>query len=138
MVGGGEEEGQQRVASQVVEVEAVAAVPRLVRDAEHRGEGGVFGKADGPLVEGAVGVRGDHEDVGGEDAEAQAAAWRGFSLATIADEGGGGVRQRAAGRPLSAMLDGEVDVLVAGVHDHATAERVGVVGRERHGDTGHK
>ncbi len=107
-----------------------------MRDAEHRGEGRVLGEADGPLVERAVGVFGDHQDAGGEDAEPQAVARGGFVLALSDQSGGGRVRQ--ARGTLTAVLDGQVHVSVAGVHDHAAAERVGIVGGESHGNPGHE
>lgn len=138
VVRGGEQQRQQRVARQVVEVEAVAAVARLVRDAEHGGEGRVLGEAHRPLVERAVGVFGDHQHVGGEDAEAQAVARGALPLAAVADQGRLGLGQRAAWRPLLAVLDGQVHVLVAGVHDDAVAQGDCVACGERHGDTGHK
>lgn len=116
---------------QIVEVEAMAAVSRLMRDAEHRREGGVLGKADGPLVEGAVGVFGDHQDAGGEDAETQAVGG-GFAL-TQADQSGGRVGQTHG--PLTPVLNGQVHVFVAGVHHNAATERVGVTGGEGHGNS---
>lgn len=138
VVRGGEEQRQQRVAGQVVQVEAVAAVARLVGDAQHGGERRVLGEADGPLVEGAVGVLGDHEHVGGEDAEPEAAARRHFPLAAVAYQSRLGLRQGGPGLPLPAVLDGQIHVFVAGVHHHAVAQGDGVARRERHGDAGHK
>lgn len=138
VVRGGEEQRQQRVARQVVEVEAVAAVARLVGDAEDGGEGRVLGEADGPLVERAVGVFGDHEHVGGEDAEPEAAAGRHFPLAAVADQSGFGLRQGAPGLPLPAVLDCQIHIFVAGVHHHAVAQGDGVACGECHWDAGHE
>lgn len=66
-------------------------------------------------------MRGDHKDIGSENAEAKATAGRSFPVATIADESRGGLRQCAPRRPLSAMLDGKIYILVTGIHDHTTA-----------------
>lgn len=138
MVRGGEEQRQQRVAGQVVEVETVAAVAGFVGDAQHGRECRVLGEADGPLVEGAVGVFGDHEHVGGEDAEPEAAASCNFPLAAVAYQGRFGLRQGAPRLPLPAVLDCQIHVFVAGVHHHAVAQGDGVACGERHGDAGHE
>lgn len=138
VVRGGEEQRQQRVAGQVIEVEAVAAVARLVGDAEHGGERRVLGEADGPLVERAVGVFGDHEHVGGEDAEPEAAARRHLPLAAVAYQCRFGLRQGAPGLPFPAVLDCQIHVFVAGVHHHAVAQGDGIARGECHGDAGHE
>lgn len=113
---------------QIVKVKAMATVSRFVRNAEHRREGGVLCKADGPLVEGAVCMFGDHQDTGGEDAETQAVCG-GFVL-TQADQCRGRVGQTRG--PLPPVLNGKVHVFVAGVHHNAATERVGVTGGEGH------
>lgn len=138
VVRGGEEQRQQRVAGEVVQVEAVAAVARLVGDAQHGGERRVLGEADGPLVEGAVGMFGDHEHVGGEDAEPEAAARCHFPLAAVAYQSRLGLLQGAPGLPLPAVLDGQIHVFVAGVHHHTVAQGDGIARGERHGDAGHE
>lgn len=56
------------MAGQVVEVEAVTTVPRLVRDAEYCRESRVLRKADCPLVQRTIGMFRDHEHIGGENA----------------------------------------------------------------------
>lgn len=126
------------MAGQVVEVEAVAAVARLVGDAEHGGERRVLGEADGPLVERAIGVFRDHENVGGEDAEPEAAAGRHLPLAAVAYQSGLGLRQGAPRLPFPAVLDCQIHVFVAGVHHHAVAQGDGVSRGESHGDAGHE
>lgn len=103
---------------QIVEVKAMAAVSRFMRDAEHRREGGVLCKADGPLVKGAISVFGDHQDAGGEDAETHVVGG-GFVL-TQADQNGGGLGQTSG--PMTSVLNGQVHVFVAGVHHNAATE----------------
>lgn len=69
---------------QVIEMEAVTAIPRLVRDTKHGGESRVLCKADGPLVQGPICMFGNHENVGGENAQSKAAAGCNFSLPSVA------------------------------------------------------
>lgn len=126
------------MAGQVVEVEAVAAVARLVGDAQHGGERRVLGEADGPLVERAIGMFRDHEHVGCEDAEPQAAAGRHFPLATVAYQSGFGLWQSAPRLPFPAVLDCQIHIFVAGVHYHAVAQGDGITCWESHRDAGHE
>lgn len=126
------------MAGQVVEVEAVAAVARLVGDTEHGGERRVLRKADGPLVERAVSMFRDHEHVGGEDAEPKAAASCHFPLAAVAYQSGFGLWQGAPRLPLPAVLDCQIHIFVASVHHDAVAQGDGITCWEGHRDAGHE
>lgn len=49
MMRGGQQQRQHSVAGLVIEMEAVAAVPELVRDGQYIGEGRTLSKCHGPL-----------------------------------------------------------------------------------------
>lgn len=49
MVRGGQQQGQHGVAGLVIQMEAVAAVPEIVRYSQHVGEGGTLSKCHCPL-----------------------------------------------------------------------------------------
>ena len=62
VVGGREEERQDRMTSDVVDAEPVAGRASLVVDVQERGELRAIGKGDAPKVERAVSVLGNHLD----------------------------------------------------------------------------
>lgn len=124
--------------SQVIQVETVAAVPGLVGDTQHSGESRVLRKADGPLVQGTICMFGNHEHVGGENAKSKTTAGCNFSLTGIAYQSRLGLWQCASGLSLPAMLDRQIHIFVASVHNYAVAQGDRITRRKRYRDTGHK